>query len=61
MIQVPRLIQTSNLISWTPLIFTMFNGLQLEVLVEKGSAAVTCDANRTKTLCRTVEHKNFFY
>ena len=32
----------------------------LEVLTEKGSAAVSCDANRTKTVCRTVEHMNFF-
>ena len=32
----------------------------LEVLIEKGSAAVSCDANRTKTVCRTVEHMNFF-
>ena len=30
----------------------------LEVLIEKGSAAVSCDANRTKTVCRTVEHMN---
>ena len=34
---------------------------QLEVLIEKGSAAVSCDANRTKTVCRTVEHMNSFY
>ena len=33
---------------------------RLEVLIEKGSAAVSCDANRTKTVCRTVEHMNFF-
>ena len=32
----------------------------LEVLIEKRSAAVSCDANRTKTVCRTVEHMNFF-
>ena len=32
----------------------------LEVLIEKGSAAVSCEANRTKTVCRTVEHKFFF-
>ena len=34
--------------------------LKLEVLIEKGSAAASCDANRTKTVCRTVEHMNFF-
>ena len=34
--------------------------IRLEVLIEKGSAAVSCDANRTKTVCRTVEHMNFF-
>ena len=34
--------------------------VKLEVLIEKGSAAVSCDANRTKTVCRTVEHMNFF-
>ena len=34
---------------------------RLEVLIEKGSAAVSCDANRTKTVCRTVEHMNSFY
>ena len=33
----------------------------LEVLIE-GSAAVSCDANnRTKRVCRTVEHTNFCY
>ena len=32
----------------------------LEVLIERGSAAVSGDANRTKTVCRTVEHMNFF-
>ena len=33
----------------------------LEVLIE-GSAAVSCDANnRTKRVCRTVEHMNFCY
>ena len=32
----------------------------LEVLIEKGNAAVSCDENRTKTVCRTVEHKFFF-
>ena len=32
---------------------------KLEVLIEKGSAAVSCNANRTKTVCRTVEHMNF--
>ena len=31
---------------------------KLEVLIEKGSAAVSCDANRTKTVCRTVKHMN---
>ena len=36
------------------------NKIILEVLIEKGSAAVNCDANRTKTVCRTVEHTNFF-
>ena len=30
--------------------------VRLEVLIEKGSAAVSCDANKTKTVCRTVEH-----
>ena len=34
---------------------------KLEVLIEKRSAAVSCNANRTKTVCRTVEHVNFFY
>ena len=34
---------------------------KLKVLIEKGSAAVSCDANRTKTVCRTVEHMNFFF
>ena len=36
--------------------------IRLEVLIEKGSAAMSCDANRTKTVCRTVtvEHMNFF-
>ena len=34
--------------------------LELEVLIEKGSAAVSCEANRTKTVCRTVEHMNSF-
>ena len=33
---------------------------KLEALIEKGSAAVSCDANRTKTVCRTVKHMNFF-
>ena len=33
-------------------------GYLLEVLIENGSAAVSCDANRTKTVCRTVEHMN---
>ena len=33
---------------------------KLKFLIEKGSAAVSCDANRTKTVCRTVEHMNFF-
>ena len=33
---------------------------RLEVLTEKGSAAVSCDANRTKTVNRTVEHMNSF-
>ena len=33
----------------------------LEVLIEKGSAAVSCDANRTKTVCRTVEQNEFFF
>ena len=28
--------------------------------MEKGSTAVSCDANRTKTVCRTVEHMNSF-
>ena len=37
-----------------------FIDFKLEVLIEKGSAAVSCDANRTKTVCRTVEHINFF-
>ena len=32
----------------------------LEVLIEKGSAAVSCDMNRTKTVCTTVEHMNSF-
>ena len=39
---------------------TVFIRVKLEVLIEKGSAAVSCDANRTKTVCRTVEHTNFF-
>ena len=33
---------------------------KLEVLIEKRSAAMSCDANRTKTVCRTVKHMNFF-
>ena len=33
---------------------------ELEVLIEKGSAGVSCDTNRTKTVCRTVEHMIFF-
>ena len=33
---------------------------KLEVLIEKGSAAVSSDANRAKTVCRTVEHMIFF-
>ena len=33
---------------------------RLEVLIERGGAAVSCDANRTKTVCRAVEHMNFF-
>ena len=33
---------------------------KLEVLIEKGSAAVSCDANRAKTVYRTVERMNFF-
>ena len=33
---------------------------ELEVLIEKRSAAVSCDANRTKTVGRTVEHMNSF-
>ena len=39
---------------------TYFLSIILEVLIEKGSAAVSCDVNRTKTVCRTVEHMNFF-
>ena len=34
---------------------------KLEILIEKESAAVSCDANRTKTVCRTVEHINIFF
>ena len=34
--------------------------IKLEVLIEKGSAVVSFDANRTKTVCRTVEHMNSF-
>ena len=34
--------------------------LRLEVLIEKGSGPVSCDANRTKTVCRRVKHMNFF-
>ena len=34
----------------------------LEVFIERGSAAVSYDANnRTKRVCRTVEHMNFCY
>ena len=33
---------------------------KLEVLIEKGSAAASCYANGTKTVCRTVEHMNSF-
>ena len=36
------------------------NTCKLEVLIEKESAAVSCDASRTKTVCRTVKHMNFF-
>ena len=32
----------------------------LEVFIERGSAAVSYGANRTKTVCRTVEHMNSF-
>ena len=32
----------------------------LEVLIEKGSAAVSCNANRPKTVGRPVEEMNFF-
>ena len=34
---------------------------KLKVLIEKGSPAVSCDANRTKTVRRTVEQMNFFF
>ena len=37
------------------------NEILLEVLIEKGSAAVSCNANRTKTVCRTVEQMNSFF
>ena len=30
---------------------------KLEVLIEKGRAAVSCDSNSTKIVCRTVEHE----
>ena len=33
---------------------------ELEVLIEKESTAVNCNANRTKTVGRTVEHMNSF-
>ena len=36
------------------------NEILLEVLIEKGSAAVSCNANRTKTVYRTVEQMNSF-
>ena len=32
----------------------------LDVLIETGSAAVRCDANRPKAVCRTVERVIFF-
>ena len=40
--------------------FVVKMSIILEVLIEEGSAAVSCDANRTKTVCRTVEHEFFF-
>ena len=40
--------------------FVVKMSIILEVLIEEGSAAVSCDANRTKTVCRTVEHMNSF-
>ena len=51
--QPPACIHNSMVVRCT---FTIL----LEVLIEKGSAAVSCDANRTKTVCRTVEHMNSF-
>ena len=38
----------------------LYTFIKLEVLIEKGSAAVSCDANRTKTVCRTAEQMNSF-
>ena len=37
------------------------NEILLEILIEKGSAAVSCNANRTKTTrkFKTVEQMNF--
>ena len=46
---------------WVSLIcyyFLKFN--LLEVLIEKESAVVSCEGNRTKTVRRTVEHMNSF-
>ena len=40
--------------------FVVKMSIILEVLIEEGSAAVSCDANRTKTVCKTVEHMNSF-
>ena len=41
--------------------FVVKMSIILEVLIEEGSAAVSCDANRTKTVCKTVEHINSFF
>ena len=44
----------------SPLLYMAKYGYTLEVLIEKRSAAVSCDANRTKAVGRTVEQMNSF-
>ena len=39
--------------------YTAISLVLLEVLIEKGNAAISCDANRTETARKTVEQMNF--
>ena len=39
--------------------YTAISLVLLEVLIEKRNAAISCDANRTKTASKTVEQMNF--